>query len=171
MTSPKERLRFEEVVKEHAGDLYRYAFWLVRDRHQAEDVVQEALLRGWRAFPRLRDGAAVKTWLFAIVRNEFYRRIAKDVPYAASVDVAELDIADERPGLFGLEMREALMALPVSYSEPLALQVLGGFSCAEIAAMLETTEGAVMTRLTRARQTLRRLIAPGAAKERRGGRS
>ena len=169
MTPPEPR--FEEVVREHAGDLYRYAFWLARDRQQAEDVVQEALLRGWRAFPRLRDRAAIKTWLFAIVRNEFYRLVAKSVLHADSVDVAELDIADERAGLFGLEMREALMALPVSYAEPLALQVLGGFSCAEIAGMLGTTEGAVMTRLTRARQTLRRLIAPGTARERRGGRS
>lgn len=167
MTPPEPP--FEEVVREHAGDLYRYAFWLARDRQQAEDVVQEALLRGWRAFPRLRDRAAVKTWLFAIVRNEFCRFVAKNVPYADSLDAAELDIADERMGLFGLEMREALMALPVSYAEPLALQVLGGFSCAEIAAMLDTTEGAVMTRLTRARQALRRLVAP--AREHWGARA
>ena len=45
--------------------------------------------------------------------------------------------------------------LPLTYREPLLLQVLGGFSCAEIAGMLGTTEGAVMTRLTRARQALR----------------
>ena len=171
MTPPEQQcLRFEDVVKEHAGDLYRYAYWLARDRQQAEDIVQEALLRGWRAFPRLRERAAVKTWLFAIVRNEFRRLVASNATHADSVDVAELDVADERMELLGLEMREALMALPVAYAEPLALQVLGGFSCAEIAAMLETTDGAVMTRLTRARQALKRLIAPGAARERRGGR-
>jgi RNA polymerase sigma-70 factor (ECF subfamily) len=65
-------------------------------------------------------------------------------------------------------MREALLALPAAYAEPLALQVLGGFSCAEIAQMLGTTEGAAMTRLTRARQALKRLVAP---RERAGGRS
>jgi RNA polymerase sigma-70 factor (ECF subfamily) len=57
-------------------------------------------------------------------------------------------------------MRDALRALPASYAEPLALQVLGGFSCAEIACMIGATEGATMTRLTRARQALKRLIAP-----------
>ena len=66
-------------------------------------------------------------------------------------------------------MREALLALPESYAEPLALQVLGGFSCAEIAAMLGTTEGATMTRLTRARQALKRLVAP--AREPKRGQS
>lgn len=159
------------MVKEYAGDLYRYAFWLARDRQQAEDIVQEALLRGWRAFPTLRDRAAAKSWLFSIVRNEFRRLIAKNAPYADSVDVAELDIADEHARLLGLEMRDALRALPVPYAEPLALQVLGGFSCAEIATMLETSEGAVMTRLTRGRQALKRLITPSGASERRGGRS
>ena len=159
---------FEPIVRAHGADLYRYAFWLARDRQKAQDIVQEALLRGWRALPRLRDRAAVKSWLFSIVKNEFRRLSASDAPHAEGVDLAELEIADERAGLFGLEMRDALMALPASYAEPLALQVLGGFTCAEIAAMLETTEGAVMTRLTRARQALKRLIAPGATKESKG---
>jgi RNA polymerase sigma-70 factor (ECF subfamily) len=155
---------FEETVRAHAADLYRYAYWLTRDRAQAEDVVQEALLRSWRAFPRLRERAAAKAWLFAIVRNEFLRAAGGAAPAAESLD--GLDIADERPELFGLEMRDALLALPPSYAEPLALQVLGGFSCAEIAGMIGASEGATMTRLTRARQALKRLLAP---RERKAG--
>jgi len=157
---------FEDAVREHAADLFRYAYWLARDRAQAEDVVQEALLRGWRAFPRLRDRAATKAWLFTIVRNEFRRARGAAEPGAETLE--GLEIADERQDLAGLEMREALRALPPGYAEPLALQVLGGFECAEIARMLGTTEGAVMTRLTRARQALRRLVAP---RERQGGRA
>jgi RNA polymerase sigma-70 factor (ECF subfamily) len=157
---------FEDLVRIHAADLFRYAYWLARDRQQAEDVVQNALLRGWRAFPRLRDRGAAKSWLFSIVRNEYLRALGAASPPAESLDGMEL--ADERQDLFGLEMRDALLALPASYAEPLALQVLGGFSCAEIAQMLGTTEGAAMTRLTRARQALKRLVAP---RERAGGRS
>jgi RNA polymerase sigma-70 factor (ECF subfamily) len=158
-------MSFEDAVRAHADDLFRFAYWLTRDRAQAEDVVQEALLRGWRAFPRLRERAAAKAWLFAIVRNEFRRSLGAAGPLAESLD--GLEIADERQDLAGLEMREALHALPASYAEPLALQVLGGLDCAEIARTLGTTEGAVMTRLTRARQALKRLIAP---RERVGGR-
>ena len=128
-------MRFEDLVRAHGPDLYRYAFWLARDRSRAEDIVQEALLRGWRAYPR---------------------NSARREPES----LEGLDLADGRFADPGLEMREALLALPESYAEPLALQVLGGFSCAEIAAMLGTTEGATMTRLTRARQALKRLVAP-----------
>lgn len=170
MSAGRTGASFEEAVKTHAGDLFRYAYWLARNRQQAEDIVQEALLRGWRAFPGLRDQAAVKAWLFSIVRNEFHRATAQDARHAGGADADGLEIADERASPFGMEMRDALMALPAAYAESLALQVLGGFSCAEIAAMLETTEGAVMTRLTRARQALKRLYQPGEAKERKGER-
>lgn len=157
-------MRFEDLVRRHAADLYRYAFWLARDRQQAEDVVQEALLRGWRAFPRLRDTAAGKSWLFSIVRNEHYRLAGRTMPLAGVVDPEEVAAPDGPV----LEMRDALMALPASYAEPLALQVLGGFTCAEIASMLGTTEGATMTRLTRARQALRQLLAPPVRQRKRG---
>jgi RNA polymerase sigma-70 factor, ECF subfamily len=64
-----------------------------------------------------------------------------------------------------LEMSEALHALPASYREPLLLQVLGGFSCEEIAKLMDLTPGAVMTRLSRARLTLRRGADGGNSKE------
>ena len=160
-------MSFEDLVREHAAALFRYAYWLARDRHQAEDVVQEALIRGWRAFPRLRERAAAKTWLFSIVRNEYLRAAGRKPQAVVGLEEAELVAETTSPGL---EMREALMALPPSYAEPLTLQVLGGFSCAEIAAMIGTTEGATMTRLTRARQALRRLIEPAGARESKGGR-
>ncbi|MDH4093900.1 MAG: sigma-70 family RNA polymerase sigma factor [Betaproteobacteria bacterium] len=153
---------FEELVRTHAADLFRYAFWLARDSQQAEDVVQEALLRGWRAFPRLRETAAARAWLFSIVRNEFHRARGTAAPAAESLD--GLELADERSELIGLELRDALLALPAAYAEPLALQVLGGFSCGEIARMIGVTEGATMTRLTRARQMLKRLVEPRARK-------
>lgn len=162
-------MRFEDLVRAHAPDLYRYAFWLARDRAQAEDIVQEALLRGWRAFPRLRAHAAAKGWLFSIVRNEYLRAVETSARQPESLE--GFDPADERQESLGLEMRDALLSLPASYAEPLALQVLGGFSCAEIAAMLGSTEGATMTRLTRARQALKRLVAPAGAKAGKGGRS
>lgn len=155
---------FEDTVREHAADLFRYAFWLARDRALAEDVVQEALLRAWRAFPRLRERAAARAWLFSIVRNEFLR--SRATPVHESLEGVELP--DEQPAAGGLEMRQALLALPPAYAEPLALQVLGGFSCAEIAHMIGASEGATMTRLTRARQALRRLVEPTG---RRAGRA
>jgi RNA polymerase sigma-70 factor, ECF subfamily len=162
-------MRFEDLVRQYAADLYRYAYWLARDRTRAEDIIQEALLRGWRAYPRLRAQAAAKGWLFSIVRNEYLR--CAEAESRQPENLPEVEIADDRTSELGLEMREALLSLPASYAEPLALQVLGGFSCAEIAAMLGSTEGATMTRLTRARQALKKLVAPAGAKAGKGGRS
>lgn len=157
---------FEQAVRTHGGDVYRYAYWLCRDRSRAEDIVQEALERAWKSWAELHDRGAAKSWLFAIVRNEFLRGFERKGLDIDERDVEEIDPPFESRLDVEMDVRRALRALPLSLREPLMMQVLGGFSCGEIAKTLGTTEGAVMTRLTRARQTLRRLLDGGeAAKE------
>ena len=148
---------FQSLVKAYSAELYRYAYWLCRDRFVAEDLIQETFARAWTARGGLRDERAVRAWLYTIVRNEHARlheRKRLDVDDGRDLDAIE----DQRLRSVSaeLEMRQALHALPESYREPLLLQVLGGFSCDEIATMMGLTPGAVMTRLTRARQVLRR---------------
>jgi RNA polymerase sigma-70 factor, ECF subfamily len=134
-------------VRAYSADLYRYAWWLCRDRHLAEDVVQETFARAW-------------TWLITILRNELARSFTRNKATSDIDAVAEADLP-ALPSFEGdVETAQIVRLLPETYREPLLLQVLGGFSCAEIAGMLGTTEGAVMTRLTRARQALRRHYEP-----------
>jgi RNA polymerase sigma-70 factor, ECF subfamily len=155
-------------VRAYSADLYRFAYWLCRDRHAAEDLVQEACLRAWKSWLELRDVSQVKAWLMTIVRNEHARS------YSRKRNEANLDDMDESqlPSLpsfeAGLETAQVVRRLPETYREPLLLQVLGGFTCAEIAGMLGTSEGAVMTRLTRARQALRQQFTDSI--KRRSGR-
>jgi RNA polymerase sigma-70 factor (ECF subfamily) len=153
---------FESLVRAYSAELYRYGYWLCRDRFVAEDLVQETFARAWSARASLRDDRAVRSWLYTILRNEHARlheRKRLDVEDGQDLDALEdhrlRSVSSE------LEMRQALHALPESYREPLLLQVIGGFSCEEIAAMMKLTPGAVMTRLTRARQVLRRDSASG----------
>ena len=156
-----QRSKFEGVVKAYSAELYRYAYWLCRDRFTAEDVVQETFARAWQGWGGLRDDRAAKGWLYSILRNE-HSRLHERKQLAIDPD-RELDalMDNSAANAFGaFEMRDMLAALPETYREPLMLQVIGGFSCAEIATMIGITEGAVMTRLTRARQALRRLIDP-----------
>ena len=161
MLSNPEPIKFEGVVKAYSAELYRYAYWLCRDRFTAEDLVQETFARAWQRWSGLRDDRAVKGWLYAILRNEHARlherkklSIDTDQNLDETADLTSARAED------AVDTREALAALPIIYREPLLLQVLGGYSSAEIAAMMETTNGAVMTRLTRARQALRALINP-----------
>ena len=147
--------QFDQTVRAYSADLYRYAWWLVRDRFIAEELVQETFARAWKNWDSLADLGAVKSWLITILRNErarLYERKRLDI---SDDDPQDLELpSHERPGDH-LELEQLVGELPPAYREPLVLQVLGGYDCREIAEMLGTTEGAVMTRLTRARQALR----------------
>lgn len=152
---------FEAAVRAHSSDLFRYAFWLCRDRGRADDIVQESFARVWKSWDHLKDRAALKSWLFSIVRNEHLRGFERKSLDMDDRDVEELDLPVDHKMEAALDVRRALAALPASLREPLMLHVLGGFTCAEIAEALGTTEGAVQTRLTRARQSLRRMLEGG----------
>lgn len=149
------RQHFEQIVRAYSADLYRYAYWLCRDRHLSEDIVQESFARAWRSWPRLRDLDQAKAWLMTIVRNECMRSFSRNRTHIEMSQVAEADLPALPAFEAGVETAQLVALLPLTYREPLLLQVLGGFTCAEIAALLGTSEGAVMTRLTRARQALR----------------
>jgi RNA polymerase sigma-70 factor, ECF subfamily len=156
----QRRARFQALCQSLRPDLLRFAFWLSRDRALAEDVVQESLLRAWKARDSLLDEAAAKPWLLTIIRREYARTFERK--RFVTVDVDEL-IAKEEPMLAVAEeqdlneMRAALFKLPDEYREPLVLQVLMGYSTAEIARELNLSGPAVLTRLFRARHQLREL--------------
>lgn len=142
-------------MRAYSADLYRFAYWLCRDRHAAEDLVQEACLRGWKSWLELRDATQAKAWLMIILRNEHARSYSRKRNEASLDDMDEAQLPSIPSFEAGLDAAQVVRLLPESYREPLLLQVIGGFSCAEIAGILGTSEGAVMTRLTRARQALR----------------
>lgn len=157
--------KFAVLIQGLAPDLYRYACWMCGDRVQAEELVQETFLRAWRAIDSLRDAEAAKGWLFTIFRREHARQFERK-----RLDMEEVEdigkIAASRPGYDtsteAFVLRRALANLADEYREPLILQVLGGFSCDEIAAALGITSSAVMTRLFRARKQLREHIGADA---------
>jgi RNA polymerase sigma-70 factor, ECF subfamily len=151
--------RFEALVQAYAGDLYRFAFWLTRDRTRAEDLVQETMLRAWRGLSSLREDKAAKHWLITILRREFARGFERYRPVMEDLDLDTVVSDDQEQPLETLQMRQALATLSQEYSEPLLLQVLGGYSCAEIAQTLGISKQATMTRLFRARQKLRAVLS------------
>jgi len=151
---------FHALCQSLRPDLLRFAFWLCRDHALAEDVVQESMLRAWKAQASLQDGKAAKSWFLTIVRRELARTFERKRLMTVNVDDL---VAAEEPALAAMEedhladMRAAIFKLPDAYREPLVMQVLLGCSTAEIARELELTEAAVLTRLFRARQQLRAL--------------
>lgn len=153
---------FQELVRAYSSDLYRFAYWLCRDKWQAQDLVQDAFSAAWKAREDLRDIRAHKPWLFSILRNEHARSFQRKRLDIEDTELNDLNVAVPALGQERVELENLLLALPESYREPLMLQVLGGFSGREIADMMGITEQNVMMRLSRARQALRKLSTPGA---------
>ena len=151
------RRRFDELVGVFHQDMYRYAAWLSRDKAIAEDVVQEALLRAWKSLDALRDESSAKQWLLTIVRRENARYFERkrletvDIDNLTASQAALLAVEDDKELD---DMRQAIYELEDDYREPLVLQVLMGYSTNEIAEQMELKQGAVLTRLHRARAKL-----------------
>ncbi|WP_412722635.1 sigma-70 family RNA polymerase sigma factor [Alteromonas sp. D210916BOD_24] len=149
--------RYEALVKAFHADIYRYAFWLVKDRSIAEDIVQETFLRAWRSLDALNDEKAAKAWLITILRRENARRFERK--QFDTVDIDDVTIHDESQQIEGdikeRELQRLIGGLSVEYREPLILQLIFGFSGEEIAQQLSLNKNTVMTRLFRARNQLK----------------
>jgi RNA polymerase sigma-70 factor, ECF subfamily len=169
---PQERSRFEQLVVPHLDGAVNLARWLLRNRTDAEDVAQEAMLRAYRFFDQFRGGDA-RAWLFQIVRNSCYTWLEKNRPMELMTEFdEELHVrpspnpetlatqADER----GRLMR-ALESLSPRFREVLVLRELEGCPYKEIAEITGIPMGTVMSTLSRARERLQRTLTATTTKE------
>jgi RNA polymerase sigma-70 factor (ECF subfamily) len=152
---------------------FNLAFWLVRSRADAEDIVQEAYLRAFRAFDGFRGGD-MRPWLLAIVRNTAYRWLSNRRRSGTVISLEEAfaegsghdDIASDEPTaeerLIGAAERDyvlrALAELPPAFREVLVLREIEGFAYREIAKVTGVPVGTVMSRLSRGRGELRKVL-------------
>src|SRR5450631_2832977 len=166
----EKRARFEAEVLPHLDAAHRFARWLSRSLDDADDVVQEAMLRAFRGFDSLR-GSDVKAWLLAIVRNchstarkQQQRRVFEPLPdehdaqdgYVMIATTADPESAsirrDDKRTLDRL-----MSALPEEQREVLVLREIEEMDYREIAAVTSVPIGTVMSRLARARAALKAL--------------
>lgn len=148
---------FEQVALVHAPALLRTALRLTGNREAAEDLVQEALLRAWRAFEQFERGTNAKAWLFKIMLNLSSRQWSqmRNLPPIDSMDEVRQQPATQSEPLAYTHVLAALDGLPEDFRVVLVLAVIEGFTCKEIARMLAIPMGTVMSRLGRARARLR----------------
>lgn len=147
---------FENVALPHAAGLFRYALHLSGEKARAEDLVQETLLAAWRNFLQFTPGTNCKAWLFRILTNLHYKQVRRS-GRRPEIQVDEQEstlIVSERVSA-GQEMREAFARLTSEHQDVLHLAVIEGFDVREIAGLLRVPAGTVMSRLSRARASLR----------------
>ena len=154
---PTQQKEFERVAMPHLAALLRVARRLTLDPASAEDLVQETMLLAWRGFRNFQTGTNARAWLFRILFNAFHGEgrkaalTARPVPFQDRVP----------PGLQeAAEIAEALDAISLEQRTVLLLAVVEGFTCREIAGILGVPIGTVMSRLSRAREELRRSLKP-----------
>jgi len=153
----------------HLDAAFNYARWLTKSDADAEDVVQDAAVRALRFFSSLRNDDA-RAWLLTIVRNTWYARFSK--PVRADQRAVLDDMKDERPDeqldpealmiqqQAVRRVQRAIEELPVDFREVIVLRELEGLSYKEIAAVIGTPIGTVMSRLARGRERLLAVLGP-----------
>jgi RNA polymerase sigma factor (sigma-70 family) len=162
-------VRFASVVLPHLDAAYNLAFWLTRNRTDAEDVVQEASLRAFKAVRRFA-GASPRAWTLRIVRNTAWSWLRKNHPAQVFTveDLEAFEGVHANPGHTDTttpettliaksnasQLRAAIAALPMPFRETLVLRDLEGLDYREIAEATEVPIGTVMSRLARARRRL-----------------
>ena len=162
---------FEQAIWPHARAAYSFARWLVRNDHDAEDIVQESLLKALQSAHAMRGGDP-RPWLLAIVRNTALNFISRGKP---SMETEWNESAAQQPGnapdperrLIAQsrrdQVRSAIARLQPEFREPLVLREIEGLPYKEISFVLKIPIGTVMSRLSRARHLLfQELLAEGA---------
>ena len=169
---------FADQAMEYAPQLYSAALRMTRNQADAEDLVQEAYLRGFRSFHTFQEGTNLRAWLFRILTNAYinkyrqkqrrptetdladiedlylYRRLGSMETAAASMSAEEqfLDMFTDD------EVKQALEDLPENFRLPVLLADVEGFAYKEIAEMLDIPIGTVMSRLHRGRKAMQRAL-------------
>lgn len=155
---------FERFVQTHWGPALRYATRVLRREHDAEEALQEALVRAWSAWSSLDDPEAREAWFFRVLRNcciDAYRRPSSrevpslEVPGPALQALPE-DVTLVREAL--ARISQLLRRLPADQRRALLLREVGDLSYEEIARVTEAKRGTVMSRLFAARRRMAQLL-------------
>jgi RNA polymerase sigma-70 factor (ECF subfamily) len=174
--SAKEQ--FTSDAMQYAPQLFSTALRMTRNRSDAEDLVQETYIKGWRSFHTFQEGTNLRAWLFRIMTNTYInkynaqKRKGTEVELddveelflykrLGSIDQSQLSSSaeDQMLDLFtDDEVKNALESLPEDFRIPVLLSDVDGFSYKEIAEMLEIPMGTVMSRLHRGRKAMQKML-------------
>ena len=173
-----DQATFADQAMEFAPQLYSAAMRMTRNRADAEDLVQETYLKGYRSFHTFTEGTNLRAWLFRILTNTYINKYRAKQRRPTESDLGDVEdlylyrrlgtLEDPSVGrsaeeslmamLADDEVKRALEELPENFRLPVLLADVEGFSYKEIAEMLDIPIGTVMSRLHRGRKQMQKLL-------------
>ena len=168
----RQREEFWELAQYHTRFLYNVAFRYVGNRYDAEDLVQETLYTAYQKFHQLKDSRKFKSWMFTILRNHFLKWQRKKasvqtdgfedgIDYLSQLESVSMqqDVAAAYENKVEAETVQSILnKLPERYKAVLILYYMEDSSYQEIAEMLAVPVGTVMSRLSRAKQMMKKAL-------------
>ena len=173
-----DQARFEEDAMQYAGQLYSAALRMTRNPADAEDVLQEAMLKAFRGYHTFKAGTNLKAWLYRILTNTYINKYRKQTRRPSEVELGELEdlylfkrmgdtttggasVSAEQEALdmfVDEDIKSALEDLPENFRLPVLLADVEGLAYKEIAEIMDVPIGTVMSRLHRGRKQLQRAL-------------
>ena len=173
MGLPGSQRNVQKLVDEHYESLYRYAYRLSGSAADADDLTQETFCKAQLNLSQVRDPGRAKPWLFKILRNAYLHRIRaeKNHPCVSLDDMSDLPcrLPEPLPPVDAEQLQQALGQLPEVFRTPVILYYFDDFSYRDIAEQMDLPLGTVMSRLSRGRDWLRRLLSTPTPVKREGG--
>jgi len=170
-----DRDEFARVVEIFSGQIYRLALKMLQNQQDAEDILQESFIKAYKALPKFEGRSSLSTWLYRIATNEALMFLRRKKPHQISVEQPSEDDEDRTPleivdwcclpegELMSEEARSILernaAALPETLRVVFLLRDIEGLSTLETSDVLNISESAVKTRLSRARLRLRESLS------------
>ena len=175
--SPADKARFTRDTLPLLDSLYASALRMTRNPADAEDLVQETMLRAYRSFDRFEEGTNLKAWMFRIMTNAYintYRKKQREPKKVSSEEIEDFDLYQELKNhddqfsqtperivldsLVDSDIIEAIDDLPEQFRLAVVLSDVEGFSYAEMAEIMDVPLGTVMSRLHRGRKALQKRL-------------
>lgn len=149
------RESFEDFITKNLDSAYRYAYTYAKNKQDAEDILNESILKAWKAIDKLREAQYIKTWFYKIISNTAITYLKKQGSLVATedVDLERLDFVEDKYQEDSFE--SMIRTLPPMYKEVIVLRFFEEMSLCEIASVLDINENTVKTRLYRGLRALK----------------
>ncbi|MFN6208518.1 MAG: RNA polymerase sigma factor [Planctomycetota bacterium] len=158
-TEETRRKLFQSAVEQQADSIYRVAFRMSGNHELALELVQETFLAAWKNLDQVERPVRIKAWLMGILRNQFSKQVSRETRHRHAALEAEPvgPLADRT--LTG-SVQAAIGKLDEDQRLPILLVAMEGWTTEEVAELLDIPRGTVLSRLYRARQNLKLILAP-----------